>query len=231
MATAFDRAGFAAVDVHMSDIMAGRVSLADFHGLVACGGFSYGDVLGAGEGWAKSILFNARAREQFAAFFARPDSFALGVCNGCQMLSNLHELIGGTEPWPRFVRNRVEQFEARLSLVEGLPSPSLFLRGMEGSRLPVAVAHGEGRAEFRDTGGADAALAAGLVALRFVDHHGKPAKSYPANPNGSPGGITGLTSRDGRFTILMPHPERLFRTVPVSYTHLQPVGRYRARRG
>jgi len=217
MAAAFDRAGFAAVDVHMSDIMAGRVSLADFHGLVACGGFSYGDVLGAGEGWAKSILFNARAREQFAAFFARPDSFALGVCNGCQMLSNLHELIGGTEPWPRFVRNRVEQFEARLSLVEVLPSPSLFLRGMEGSRLPVAVAHGEGRAEFRDTGGADAALASGLVALRFVDHHGKPAKSYPANPNGSPGGITGLTSRDGRFTILMPHPERLFRTVQHSW--------------
>ena len=217
MAAAFDRAGFAAVDVHMSDIMAGRVSLADFHGLVACGGFSYGDVLGAGEGWAKSILFNARAREQFAAFFARADSFALGVCNGCQMLSNLHELIGGTEPWPRFVRNRVEQFEARLSLVEVLPSPSLFLRGMEGSWLPVAVAHGEGRAEFRDTGGADAALASGLVALRFVDHHGKPAESYPANPNGSPGGITGLTSRDGRFTILMPHPERLFRTVQHSW--------------
>ncbi len=217
MAAAFDRAGFAAVDVHMSDIMAGRVSLADFHGLVACGGFSYGDVLGAGEGWAKSILFNARAREQFAAFFARVDSFALGVCNGCQMLSNLHELIAGTELWPRFVRNRVEQFEARLSLVEVLPSPSLFLRGMEGSRLPVAVAHGEGRAEFRDTGGADAALAAGLVALRFVDHHGKPAESYPANPNGSPGGITGLTSRDGRFTILMPHPERLFRTVQHSW--------------
>ncbi|MCB1825516.1 MAG: phosphoribosylformylglycinamidine synthase [Candidatus Competibacteraceae bacterium] len=217
MAAAFDRAGFAAVDVHMSDIMAGRVSLADFHGLAACGGFSYGDVLGAGEGWAKSILFNSRAREQFAAFFARPDSFALGVCNGCQMLSNLHELIAGTEPWPRFVRNRVEQFEARLSLVEVLPSPSLFLRGMEGSRLPVAVAHGEGRAEFRDAGGADAALAAGLVALRFVDHHGKPAESYPANPNGSPGGITGLTSRDGRFTILMPHPERLFRTVQHSW--------------
>ncbi|MER2602502.1 MAG: phosphoribosylformylglycinamidine synthase, partial [Candidatus Competibacter phosphatis] len=217
MAAAFDRAGFAAVDVHMSDIMAGRVSLADFHGLVACGGFSYGDVLGAGEGWAKSILFNARAREQFAAFFARPDSFALGVCNGCQMLSNLHELIAGTELWPRFVHNRVEQFEARLSLVEVLPSPSLFLRGMEGSRLPVAVAHGEGRAEFRDTGGADAALAAGLAALRFVDHHGKPAESYPANPNGSPGGITGLTSRDGRFTILMPHPERLFRTVQHSW--------------
>ena len=217
MAAAFDRAGFAAVDVHMSDLMAGRVSLADFHGFVACGGFSYGDVLGAGEGWAKSILFNTRTREQFAAFFARPDSFALGICNGCQMLSNLRELIAGTELWPRFVRNRVEQFEARLSLVEVLPSPSLFLHGMEGSRLPVAVAHGEGRAEFHDANGADAALAAGVVTLRFVDHHGRPTEIYPANPNGSPGGITGLCSRDGRFTILMPHPERLFRTVQYSW--------------
>ncbi|MDG4551180.1 MAG: phosphoribosylformylglycinamidine synthase [Candidatus Contendobacter sp.] len=217
MAAAFDRAGFAAVDVHMSDLIAGRISLADFHGLATCGGFSYGDVLGAGEGWAKSILFNPRARDAFAAFFARPDSFGLGVCNGCQMLSNLHELIAGTELWPRFVRNRVEQFEARLSLVEVLPSPSLFLRGMEGSRLPIAVAHGEGRAEFRDDGGPDAALAAGLVALRFVDHCGRPAETYPANPNGSPGGITGLCSRDGRFTILMPHPERVFRTVQYSW--------------
>ncbi|MFO1422123.1 MAG: phosphoribosylformylglycinamidine synthase [Candidatus Competibacteraceae bacterium] len=217
MAAAFDRAGFAAVDVHMSDIIAGRISLADFHGVAACGGFSYGDVLGAGEGWAKSILFNPRARDEFAAFFARPDSFGLGVCNGCQMLSNLHELIAGTELWPRFVRNRVEQFEARLSLVEVLPSPSLFLRGMEGSRLPIAVAHGEGRAEFRDESGSDAALAAGLVTLRFVDHAGRPAETYPANPNGSPGGITGLCSRDGRFTILMPHPERVFRTVQYSW--------------
>ncbi|QQS54501.1 MAG: phosphoribosylformylglycinamidine synthase [Candidatus Competibacteraceae bacterium] len=217
MAAAFDRAGFAAVDVHMSDIMTGRVALADFHGLAACGGFSYGDVLGAGEGWAKSILFNPRVREQFAAFFARPDSFGLGICNGCQMLSNLHELIAGTEAWPRFVRNRVEQFEARLSLVEVLPSSSLFLRGMEGSRLPVAVAHGEGRAEFRDAGGADAALAAGVAALRFVDNRGQPAETYPANPNGSPGGIAGLSSRDGRFTILMPHPERLFRTMQYSW--------------
>ncbi len=217
MAAAFDRAGFAAVDVHMSDLIGRRVSLADFHGIAACGGFSYGDVLGAGEGWAKSILFNPRARDEFAAFFARPDSFGLGVCNGCQMLSNLHELIAGTELWPRFVRNRVEQFEARLSLVEVLPSPSLFLRGMAGSRLPIAVAHGEGRAEFRDEQGPDAALAAGLVTLRFVDHRGPPAETYPANPNGSPGGITGLCSRDGRFTILMPHPERLFRTVQYSW--------------
>ena len=217
MAAAFDRAGFAAVDMHMSDIIAGRVSLADFHGIAACGGFSYGDVLGAGEGWAKSILFNPRARDQFAAFFARPDSFGLGVCNGCQMLSNLHELIAGTELWPHFVRNRVEQFEARLSLVEVLPSPSLFLRGMEGSLLPIAVAHGEGRAEFRATDGADTALAAGVVALRFVDNFGRPTENYPANPNGSPGGITGLTSRDGRFTVLMPHPERVFRTVQHSW--------------
>ena len=217
MAAAFDRAGFAAVDVHMSDIIAGRITLAGFHGIAACGGFSYGDVLGAGEGWAKSILFNPRARDEFVAFFARSDSFGLGVCNGCQMLSNLHELIAGTELWPRFVRNRVEQFEARLSLVEVLPSPSLFLRGMEGSRLPIAVAHGEGRAEFRDEGGSDAALAAGLVTLRFVDNFGQPAETYPANPNGSPGGITGLCSRDGRFTILMPHPERVFRTVQYSW--------------
>lgn len=217
MAAAFDRAGFAAVDVHMSDLIAGRITLADFQGLVACGGFSYGDVLGAGEGWAKSILFNARARDEFAAFFARPDRFGLGVCNGCQMLSNLHELIPGAELWPRFVRNRVEQFEARLSLVEVLPSPSLFLHGMEGSRLPIAVAHGEGRAEFADDRGADAALAAGIVALRFVDHAGQPAERYPANPNGSPGGMTGFCSRDGRFTILMPHPERVFRTVQYSW--------------
>ncbi|HOW75052.1 MAG TPA: phosphoribosylformylglycinamidine synthase [Candidatus Competibacteraceae bacterium] len=217
MAAAFDRAGFAAVDVHMSDLIAGWRTLADFQGIVACGGFSYGDVLGAGEGWAKSILFNARARDEFAAFFARPDSFGLGVCNGCQMLSNLHELIAGTELWPRFVRNRVEQFEARLSLVEVLPSPSLFLQGMAGSWLPIAVAHGEGRAEFHDDQGADAALAAGVATLRFVDHLGRPAERYPANPNGSPGGITGLCSRDGRFTILMPHPERVFRTVQYSW--------------
>jgi len=217
MAAAFDRAGFTAVDVHMSDILAGRTSLADFHGLVACGGFSYGDVLGAGEGWAKSILFNPRARDEFAAFFARSDSFGLGVCNGCQMLSNLHELIVGAELWPRFVRNRVEQFEARLSLVEVLPSRSLFLHGMEGTRLPIAVAHGEGRAEFRAKNGLALALATGVVALRFVDTAGRPAETYPANPNGSPGGVTGLTNRDGRFTILMPHPERVFRAVQYSW--------------
>ena len=217
MAAAFDRAGFAAVDVHTSDISAGRITLADFHGIAACGGFSYGDVLGAGEGWAKSILFDPRARDEFAAFFARPDSFGLGVCNGCQMLSNLRELIAGTDLWPHFVRNRVEQFEARLNLVEILPSPSLFLHGMEGSRLPIAVAHGEGQAEFLTGDGPATVLAAGVAALRFVDNQGQPTETYPANPNGSPGGITGLTSRDGRFTILMPHPERVFRTVQYSW--------------
>jgi phosphoribosylformylglycinamidine synthase len=217
MAAAFERAGFSAVDVHMSDIIAGRVSLREFAGLAACGGFSYGDVLGAGEGWAKSILFNPHARDEFAAFFARTDSFGLGVCNGCQMLSNLHELIPGAERWPRFVRNRVEQFEARLVLVEVLPSPSLFLQGMAGSRLPIVVAHGEGRAEFRADAGPEQLLAAGLVSLRYVDHYGRVTEIYPFNPNGSSLGITGLTTPDGRFTILMPHPERVFRGVQYSW--------------
>jgi len=215
MAAAFDRAGFAAVDVHMSDILAGRRSLAEFKGFAACGGFSYGDVLGAGEGWAKSILFNARARDDFAAFFARDDSFALGVCNGCQMMSNLHELIPGTGHWPHFVRNRSEQFEARFVQLEVLRSPSLFFRDMEGSRLPVATAHGEGFTEFRDA--AQVAAARPLVALRFVDDAGAPTGRYPCNPNGSPEGITGLTTADGRVTILMPHPERVFRTVQMSW--------------
>ena len=215
MAAAFDRAGFAAVDVHMSDIIAGRVSLADFKGFAACGGFSYGDVLGAGEGWAKSILFNARARDQFTAFFGRKDSFALGVCNGCQMMSNLHELIPGAERWPHFVRNRSEQFEARFVTLEVQESPSLFFGGMAGSRIPVAVAHGEGYAEFADA----SALAAAqpLVALRYVDNRGAATETYPLNPNGSPQGITGLTTADGRFTILMPHPERVFRAVQNSW--------------
>jgi len=217
MAAAFDRAGFGAVDVHMSDIIAGRASLADFQGLVACGGFSYGDVLGAGEGWAKSVLFNPRAREAFSAFFGRGDSFALGVCNGCQMLSALHELIPGTETWPRFVRNASEQFEARLSLVEVLPSRSLFLAGMTGSRLPIAVAHGEGRAEFAEAPGAGRALEGQAAVLRYVDHYGRPTEAYPFNPNGSPRGITGLTNADGRVTIMMPHPERVFRTVQNSW--------------
>jgi phosphoribosylformylglycinamidine synthase len=215
MAAAFDRAGFAAIDVHMSDLLAGRRSLADFAGFAACGGFSYGDVLGAGEGWAKSILLHARARDDFAAFYARGDTFALGVCNGCQMMSNLHELIPGTAHWPRFVRNRSEQFEARLALVEVLPSPSLFFAGMAGSRIPVATAHGEGRAEFRDT--AHLASTRGCVTLRFVDHAGEATERYPYNPNGSPHGITGLTSADGRFSILMPHPERVFRSVQLAW--------------
>jgi phosphoribosylformylglycinamidine synthase len=182
---------------------------------VAGGGFSYGDVLGAGEGWAKSILFNARAREAFAAFFQRPDTFALGVCNGCQMMANLVELIPGTDHWPHFVRNRSEQFEGRLVLAEVGRSPSLFFAGMEGSRMPIPVAHGEGLAEFRD--GAHLAAADRLVALRFVDHHGEPTERYPYNPNGSPRGIAGVTTADGRFTILMPHPERTFRTVQMSW--------------
>jgi phosphoribosylformylglycinamidine synthase len=217
MAAAFDRAGFAAIDVHMSDIIEGRVSLKDFKGLAACGGFSYGDVLGAGEGWAKSILFNSRARAEFSAFFHRGDSFGLGVCNGCQMMSNLNELIPGAQTWPRFLRNRSEQFEARVCLVEVIESPSMFFSGMAGSRLPIAVAHGEGRAEFSRGASAADTQRRGLVALRYVDNHGKPAEVYPANPNGSPAGITGLTTPDGRFTITMPHPERVFRTVQHSW--------------
>jgi phosphoribosylformylglycinamidine synthase len=216
MAAAFDRAGFEAVDVHMSDLIGGAMDLGGFRGLAACGGFSYGDVLGAGGGWAKSILFNARARETFEAFFQREDSFALGVCNGCQMFSNLRELIPGAGHWPRFLRNRSEQFEARLTLVEVLPSPSILLSGMQGSRLPIAVAHGEGRARF-DENTPEAVAAAGLVSMRYVDHHGRASEHYPENPNGSPQGITGLTTADGRFTIMMPHPERLFRTVNYSW--------------
>ena len=217
MAAAFDRAGFAAVDVHMSDILSGRVSLEQFKGLVACGGFSYGDVLGAGEGWAKSILFNSRARDGFQAFFERKDSFALGVCNGCQMMSNLHELIPGTEFWPHFVRNRSEQFEARVAMVQIQESASIFLQGMAGSRLPIAIAHGEGHAEFESEEALLEADLSGCVALRYVDNHGKVTERYPANPNGSPRGITGLTSRDGRVTIMMPHPERVFRAVQNSW--------------
>ncbi len=215
MAAAFDRAGFETRDVHMSDIIGGRLSLAGFKGLVACGGFSYGDVLGAGEGWAKSILFSHRARGVFEAFFNRSDSFALGACNGCQMMSNLHEIIPGTAHWPHFVRNRSEQFEARVVMLKVMKSPSLFFRGMEGSRMPIAVAHGEGYAEFASP--AQLAAAEGLVALRFVDNSGMPTERYPFNPNGSPQGITGLTTADGRFTILMPHAERVFRAVQNSW--------------
>jgi phosphoribosylformylglycinamidine synthase len=213
MAAAFDRAGFAAIDVHMSDILAGRADLAGFKGLAACGGFSYGDVLGAGEGWAKSILLNARARAAFEVFFDRGDTFALGVCNGCQMMSALRELIPGTADWPRFVRNRSEQFEARLVMVEVTPSPSILFAGMTGSRIPIATAHGEGRAAFANP----ESRACALTCLRFVDNRGAPTQVYPLNPNGSPDGITGLTTADGRFTIVMPHPERVFRAVQCSW--------------
>ena len=216
MAAAFDKAGFSAVDVHMTDILEGREDLSRFAGLVACGGFSYGDVLGAGGGWAKSILFNDRARDVFEAFFHRDDVFGLGVCNGCQMMSQLKELIPGAEHWPYFRRNLSEQFEARFSTVEVLPSPSLFLQEMQGSHIPIAVAHGEGRAVFVENT-PDAVTNAGLVSMRFVDHHGHATEHYPENPNGSPQGITGLTTADGRFTIMMPHPERVFRTVQNSW--------------
>jgi phosphoribosylformylglycinamidine synthase len=213
MAAAFTRAGFDAFDVHTSDVVEGRVSLASFRGLAACGGFSYGDVLGAGEGWAKSILYHSRARDEFALFFARRDTFALGVCNGCQMMAALKDLIPGASQWPRFVRNASEQFEARLVMVEIVPSPSIFFQGMTGSRLPVVTAHGEGRARYdsdEDSRGA-------IVSARFVDHRGQPTDTYPLNPNGSPGGTTAVTTPDGRFTALMPHPERVFRTVQMSW--------------
>ena len=217
MAAAFNRAGFAAVDVHMSDILEGRLTLEEFKGLVACGGFSYGDVLGAGEGWAKSILFNDMARDQFQTFFERQDTFSLGVCNGCQMLSTLKELIPGTEHWPRFVTNKSERFEARFSLVEVQESPSVFFQGMAGSRMPIAVSHGEGHAEFANDAAVKAALESGTVAVQYVDNFGNPTTQYPNNPNGSPEGITGITSTDGRATVMMPHPERVFRAVANSW--------------
>ncbi|MFO1227454.1 phosphoribosylformylglycinamidine synthase [Roseateles sp.] len=214
MAYAMAQAGFDAHDVHMSDLQSGAVVLDGFAGFVACGGFSYGDTLGAGEGWARSIMFNARLAEQFKAFFARPDTLALGVCNGCQMLAALAPIIPGADAWPRFTRNTSEQFEARLSLVEVLESPSLFFTGMAGSRLPIAVAHGEGFANFARQGDASRVV----KAMRFVDNSGQPTEVYPFNPNGSPGGLTSVTTPDGRFTALMPHPERVFRNVQLSWT-------------
>jgi phosphoribosylformylglycinamidine synthase len=217
MAAAFHHAGFQAVDVHMSDLLEGRRTLDEFRGLAACGGFSYGDVLGAGEGWAKSILFNSRARDQFEAWFNRPDTFALGVCNGCQMMSALKEIVPGAGLWPRFVRNRSEQFEARFGLVRIDESGSALTAGMAGSVLPIVVSHGEGRAEFRDLDHETACLEARLVWLRYLDNYGRVAGSYPANPNGSPDGIAGLTSADGRVTIVMPHPDRVFRSVQHSW--------------
>lgn len=213
MAAAFTRAGFTAVDVHMSDVISGRVQLAGFQGLAACGGFSYGDVLGAGEGWAKSILFNAAARAQFEAFFGRSDTFGLGVCNGCQMMANLSGIIPGAAHWPKFTRNQSEQFEARLVMAELTKSPSLFFSEMAGSRMPVVVSHGEGFANFSQQGD----ISKALVAMRYVDSHGKTTEAYPANPNGSPQGIAGVTTADGRFSIMMPHPERVFRTVQNSW--------------
>jgi phosphoribosylformylglycinamidine synthase len=217
MAAVFTRAGFDAYDVHMTDILSGRMRLGRFHGLVACGGFSYGDVLGAGEGWAKSILFNSRAREEFAAFFARESTFTLGVCNGCQMLSALKELIPGADAWPRFVRNRSEQYEARLTLVRVPASQSVLLAGMRDSVLPIVVAHGEGQAEFDSGVSAQSLIDRQLVTLQYVDNRGQPTEKYPCNPNGSALGLAGLCSADGRVTSVMPHPERVFRTVQHSW--------------
>jgi phosphoribosylformylglycinamidine synthase len=214
MAYAMSLGGFDSFDVHMSDLQSGAVKLDGFAAFVACGGFSYGDTLGAGEGWARSIMFNPVLAEQFRAFFARRDTLALGVCNGCQMLAALAPIIPGADPWPRFTRNQSEQFEGRLSMVEVLDSPSVFFQGMAGSRLPIAVAHGEGFANFARQG--DAAKV--IPAMRFVDNHGAATEAYPFNPNGSPGGLTSVTTADGRFTALMPHPERVFRNVQMSWT-------------
>jgi phosphoribosylformylglycinamidine synthase len=214
MSYALDQAGFATYDVHMSDLQTGRVQLQGYAGLVACGGFSWGDTLGAGEGWARSILFNPALLAQFQAYFARGDNFALGVCNGCQMMAALREIIPGSGDWPAFTRNRSEQFEARLALVEVLESPSIFLAGMAGSRIPIAVAHGEGYADFSQRGDAQRVHRA----MRFVDHHGAATETYPYNPNGSPQGLTAVTTADGRYTALMPHPERVFRNLQMSWT-------------
>jgi phosphoribosylformylglycinamidine synthase len=220
MAVAFSLAGFEAHDVHMSDLQAGRAQLQDFKGVVACGGFSYGDTLGAGIGWARSITFNPALAEQFQAFFGRRDTFGLGVCNGCQMFAELADIIPGAQDWPRFTTNQSERFEARLSMVEVLDSPSLFLQGMAGSRLPIAVAHGEGYANFKHRGRADRVIAA----MRFVDNAGQATEQYPFNPNGSPGGLTAVTTPDGRFTAMMPHPERVFRNAQMSWTDLAATG-------
>jgi phosphoribosylformylglycinamidine synthase len=214
MSYAMAKAGFDTFDVHMTDLQRGRARLDQFQGFIACGGFSYGDTLGAGEGWARSVLFNPALAEQFAAFFNRTDTFALGVCNGCQMMAALSPIIPGAQDWPKFTRNKSEQFEARLSLVEVLESPSIFFQGMAGSRMPIAVAHGEGFADFSQRG--DAAKV--HRAMRFVDHAGRPTEAYPLNPNGSPDGLTSVTTADGRFTVLMPHPERVFRNVQMSWT-------------
>ena len=214
MASAFTRAGFDAFDVHMTDLQSGLAKLQDFKGVVACGGFSYGDTLGAGIGWARSITFNPLLSEQFKGFFGRSDTFGLGVCNGCQMFAELADIIPGAQAWPKFTRNKSEQFEARLSLVEVLESPSIFFKGMAGSRIPIAVSHGEGFADFSQRG--DPAKV--HRALRFVDNHARPTTVYPFNPNGSPDGLTSVTTPDGRFTALMPHPERVFRNLQMSWS-------------
>jgi phosphoribosylformylglycinamidine synthase len=224
MAWAFTQAGFEAFDVHMTDLQTGRANLADFKGVVACGGFSYGDTLGAGIGWARSITFNPVLADQFKAFFARTDTFGLGVCNGCQMFAELADIIPGAQAWPRFTTNQSERFEARLSQVEVLDSPSLFFAGMAGVRLPIAVAHGEGFANFAHRGNQAAIGQGKLAAMRFADHHGQPTEAYPLNPNGSPGGLTAVTTADGRFTAMMPHPERVFRNVQLSWTDLPATG-------
>jgi phosphoribosylformylglycinamidine synthase len=222
MAYAFTLAGFDALDVHMTDLQTGRARLADLQGVVACGGFSYGDTLGAGVGWARSITFNPLLADQFTAFFARPDTFGLGVCNGCQMFAELADIIPGADAWPRFTTNRSERFEARLSQVEVLDSPSLFFAGMAGSRLPIAVSHGEGFANFEVARGGRGNPAQAIAAMRFTDHHGQPTEAYPANPNGSAGGLTAVTTTDGRFTAMMPHPERVFRNIQMSWTPQAP---------
>ena len=223
MAASFDMAGFAAIDVHMTDILSGNVSLSDFQGLAACGGFSYGDVLGAGRGWAQSILLNPRAFDEFSQFFHQTNTFALGVCNGCQMMSQLKSIIPGADFWPRFEKNVSMQFESRLSLVRVQKTQSLFFDGMQGSLLPIVVAHGEGRAVFSDDDMQH--IAEQHMTLRYADHYGHHTDSFPANPNGSPDGVTGLSNKDGRFTIMMPHPERVVRSVQYSW-HPDDWGEY-----
>jgi phosphoribosylformylglycinamidine synthase len=220
MSHAMHSAGFDTFDVHMTDLQSGRARLGQFQGFVACGGFSYGDTLGAGIGWARSITFNPALSDQFKAFFAEKDTFGLGVCNGCQMFAELANIIPGAQAWPRFTTNRSERFEARLSQVEVLDSPSLFFKGMAGSRLPIAVAHGEGFANFEPAQGGRGDAANAIAAMRFTDNHGAATMSYPANPNGSPGGLTAVTTADGRFTAMMPHPERVFRNIQMSWTPL-----------
>ena len=217
MAVAFNKAGFNAYDIHMTDILNGQVNLDEYIGLVVCGGFSYGDVLGAGGGWAKSVLFNENAQNQFKNFFHREETFSLGICNGCQMMSQLKDLIPGADHWPRFVRNLSEQFEARLNMVEVLESNSIFLNGMEGSMIPIATSHGEGRVQYSNDGDMNALIEASGVTIRYVDNFGQPAIHYPDNPNGSESGFAGFCSEDGRSTIMMPHPERVMRTEQFSW--------------